>query len=280
MRTLKARALANKQYISVIRLFQHCDVPAGADLNLPRAKKQLLAEFAAAEEGFIEVDGHTYSRHDVLEEIERPDFPSRLTFHEMIWKSPQMLQLLEENTADITTIREAFDPFWNNEEFDHFFSPYFCGPFAYLLRTLLTTPDWEHLAELLCFEGFLEPTEREEALKPIRLFLDENRKILRNVSGENYGIMRPKMTHWVVGQWAPVFNNLPHEFYDIKNDITLLLINIGVGIQKSHRRDCRKISAQLIELQDLPENVRETIVSNHFIYAKPRLRLRQNWWVA
>ena len=70
------------------------------DFNLSRAKKQLQAEFGIAQEGFIEVEGYAYSRHDVFEEIEQPDFSKRLDFHKQIWNSPQILKLLEENTAE------------------------------------------------------------------------------------------------------------------------------------------------------------------------------------
>ena len=37
---LKARALANKQYISIIRLLKHCGIGCDGELNVPRIKKQ------------------------------------------------------------------------------------------------------------------------------------------------------------------------------------------------------------------------------------------------
>src|ERR1043165_2518767 len=100
----KEPALANKQYISIIRLFDHCGISTGDDFNLSRTKKQLQAEFGIAQGGFIEIDGHTYTRHDVFEEIEKPDFIQRLHFHKQIWKSPQILHLLEESSADLVAI--------------------------------------------------------------------------------------------------------------------------------------------------------------------------------
>jgi len=282
IKILKVQALANKQYISIIRLFNHCGISTGEDFNLTRAKKHLDAEFRIAPGGFIEADGYTYTRHDVFEEIERPDFSNRLVFHRQIWKSPHLLQLLEKNNADLGWVEAEFILFWNNKQFDEFFSPYFLGPFNHLSRTLLAERKLKEMSDLLRYEDFLQPADREEAFRPLRVFLDENIRLLRNINGENYTIMRPKISHWIFTDWHLFFNNLPHEFYDEKNDITTRLINLGVAIQKSHRRDCRRMSEQLISLNDTPENIRRTIISNHSAYTGPRagaISWRSGWWI-
>ena len=258
--------MASTQYISIIRLFDHCGISTGDDFNLPRTKKQLQAEFGIAQGGFIQLDGYTYSRHDVFEEIEQLDFPARLIFHKQVWNSPQILQLLENNAVDLTTIKDEFTPFWGNKEFDAFFSPYLAGPFNYLSRTLLADARLKEMGDLLGYEDFLQPAEREEAFRPLRIFLEENIRVLRNTNGDNYKMMRPKIVHWIDTDWHIFFNNLPHEFYDTKNDIATRLINIGVAVQKSRRRDCRTMSQQLVSLQDTPESLRNTIVANHAVY--------------
>lgn len=274
--------MANKQYISIIRLFDYCGVSTGEDFNLPRVKKHLEAEFRIAQSGFIEVDGYTYTRHDVFEEIERPDFAKRLVYHRQIWKSPYILELLEKNNADLVALDNAFILFWNDKQFDEFFSPYFAGPFNYVSRTLLAENKLAEMSHLLSYEDFLQPAEREEAFRPLRIFMDENIRLLRNINGENYDIMRPKIAHWIATDWHLFFNNLPHEFYDEKNDITTRLINLGVAIQRSYRRDCRKMSEQLMSLQDTPESLRSTITSNHAAYtssSRVTLKFRNGWWV-
>ena len=258
--------MANKQYISIIRLFDHCGISTGDDFNLQRAKKQLQAEFGIAQGGFIELDGHTYTRHDIFEEIERPDFNQRLNFHRQIWKSPQILHLLEESAADLVAIHTEFKPFLGNSEFDEFFSPYFVGPFTYLSRTLLAGNKLKEVGTLLAYEDFLQPAEREEAFRPIRVYLDENIRILRNVNQDNYDMMRPKFAHWIETDWYLFFNYLPHEFYEIRNNITTFIINIGVAVQKKRKKDCRMMSEQLISLHETPESLRNIIVSNHAVY--------------
>lgn len=278
--------MASKQYISIIRLFNHLDIPCGEDFNLSRTKKQLQAEFGIAQGGFIEVDGYTYTRHDVFEEVDHPDFPKRLFFHRRLWDSPMILELIETNTANFLGVATEFKNFTGNKDFDEFFSPYFAGPFNYLSRTFLAENKLREVGDLLSYEEFLQPAEREEAFRPIRIFLDENIRLLRNVNKENYDMMRPKISHWMHTDWYIFFNNLPHEFYEVKSDITTYLINIGVAVQKSHRRDCALVSEQLISLNDAPESLREIIVSNHKVYTRSfsssgiSISWRAIFWVA
>src|SRR5690606_38207329 len=91
-------------------------------------------------------------------------------------------------------------------------------------------------------------------------------RIIRNVTKENFKLMRPKIEHWINSDWGFLFSNLPDELYTIKYEIAVKLLNLGVEIQKTHRKDCRRISRQLIELKDAPENLRSLILSNHAAY--------------
>ncbi|RZM05199.1 MAG: hypothetical protein EOO88_55225 [Pedobacter sp.] len=211
--------MANKQYTSIIRLFRHCDIAIEGQFNLSRVKKQLQAEFNIAQGGFIEVEGHTYTRHAVIEEIELPDFEQRLSFHKLIWERPNILSILEQNTGDIAALTDEFRPLWKNAEFDQFLSSYFVGPFNYLSRTLLAKAGFKELAALYAFEPFLMADEREEGLRPVRIFLDDNLRTLRNVTKENYNMMRENIAVWIDAEWNYLFNQLPDEFYERKNDL-------------------------------------------------------------
>ncbi|MEI9955717.1 MAG: hypothetical protein WDM90_05265 [Ferruginibacter sp.] len=166
--TLKAPALA-KQYISPIRLFEHCSIST-TELNISRMKKQLSAEFDFAKTGFIEIDGYTYNKNDVLEEIERPDFFERLQYHSMLWESKNILSIIENNTGNLSYLKQEFDKFQHNKSFDVFFSPYFAAPFSHICRGYLNEGKLYELSTLLLFEDFLQPMEREEALNPSVFF--------------------------------------------------------------------------------------------------------------
>ena len=78
--------------------------------------------------------------------------------------------------------------------------------------------------------------------------------------------MRSKISLWIDKEWHPLFNSLPNEFYDIKQDIIVRLINLGVALQKTHLSDCQKMSEQLISVHDTPENIKQTVTSNHSVY--------------
>lgn len=258
--------MANKQYISPIRLLQHCSIDTEGEINLPRIKKQLNAEFGFAKTGFIEVDDYTYNKTDVLEEIEQPDFTERLKFHQRIWQSKNILSLLENNSTSLAALKNDFDKFQNDKKFDEFFSPYFAAPFNHISRGLLNEGKLYNLSTLLLFEEFLQPADREEAFKAIRIFLDDNLHVFKNISVANYNSYRTKLKHWRSSDWDAFINNLPDDLYEYKNAIAFELINLTVKIQKTNKQDCKVISAGLVHVQGLSENSRETILNNDGVF--------------
>jgi hypothetical protein len=212
--------------------------------------------------------------------LDRTDFFKRLEYHQKIWNAPHLLELLEKHSTSPFKLRPDFALLWNDSDFDEFLSPYLAAPFGNLSRNLLAEKSFGEMAELLCFEGFLLTTERDEAFKPLRLFLEEEARLLRNVHRENYGMLRDKIIHWIEGYWREFFNTLPREFYEIKIQIVTCLVNIGVEIQKERRKDCRSTSKQLAGLTDMPESLRQTILSNHAAYNSSRFQTRNRWWLA
>ena len=61
------------QYQSIIRFFEyaHIDYNNAADFNFTRAKKLVNAEFAMQTDGFIAIDDFSYSKNDILAEMDR-----------------------------------------------------------------------------------------------------------------------------------------------------------------------------------------------------------------
>ena len=275
--------MANKQYISPIRLFQHCSVSYDGEINISRIKKQLVAEFDFAASGFIEIDVHTYNKNDVLEELERTDFIERIKYHRRIYESPNLLSILESNTGNLNVIQSEFDKFQNDKDFDQFFSPYFAAPFNHISRGLLNEGKLYELSTLLLFEDFLQPMEREDGFRSIRIFLEENVRLFKNISKENYGTFRTKVQPWRTSGWDEFLNNLPQELDHFKTDIAVDLINLTVKIQKSHKADCWTISQGLVRLRELPPNLRDTILNNDKVF-NPKASSGSNYgwiiWVA
>lgn len=258
--------MAEKQYISPIRLFDHLGVDYTNDLNTARIKKHLAAEFSMSKDGFIEIDGRTYNRNDVMEEVDRPDFSRRLVYHHRIWKKSALLGMLEDNKIDIPGVKADLDHFQNDPDFDEFFSPYFAGPFNYTSRSLINDNDLFKLGDWLAIEGFVLPAQKEEAFKSIRIFLDDNLRLFRNINQDNYGAFRSKLIHWFRYGWHRFMNNLPEEFHSVKEDIVVHLINHTVRVQRTNREDSQNISNELVQVYGLPENIRKTIEANDKVF--------------
>lgn len=274
--------MASRQYISIIRLFHHLDIPTNEGFNPARVKKQLQAEFGISKDGFIEVDGFTYSRHQVFEELENPGFKDHLRFHQQIWESPQLLQLLESNNADTSSLRAETVFFRNEADFPEFISPFLAGPFSHLSRRLLLEHRFTEVSELLYMEHYLLPAERETAFGPLRLFLDENRRILRNVNSSNYKLMHEQILHWIEGYWGTFLNAVPDDLYEERTDTVVRLVDLTVAIQKTRKKDCVRISSQLLLVTNVPDELRQIIISNDKIYAEATTGSKNLWiiWVA
>lgn len=254
--------MANKQYISPIRLFDHLGIEYREDINISRIKKHLNAEFSVARDGFIETDGHSYNKHDMMAEIESVDFTGRMQYHLQIWKYHFLLVMLENNETNIPEVLSALDNFQSDPGFDEFFSPYFAGPFNIASRYCINNNDLPGLGEWYRLQAFLLPEDREEAFTSTRIFLEDNLRLFNNINKENYHSFRPKVEHWLQWGWHKFLNNLPHEFYHYKEDIAVSLINLTVTLQKTNKDDCRDISNDLLLVKDLREDLQDTIINN------------------
>ncbi len=257
--------MANKQYISPIRLYKHCAVELNPDINISRIKKHLNAEFAIATNGLIEIDGFSYNKHDLFEELEHSDFEKRLNYHQRIWDSKNVLSFLENNEFAYLSFKDELKQFHNDDEFDLFFSTYFAASFSVVLRNKLNELPLASVGNLLLFEPFILSDEREEAFKPLRIFFEENLRLLKNTNKDSYKLMHPKITHWVDYEWSSFINNLPEEFYEEKQEIAFKLTNILAAIQKTNRDDCRKLSYELSSITGLEKELADVIYKNHQI---------------
>lgn len=274
--------MANKQYTSIIRLLTHCDIELNGEVNVPRIKKQLLAEFDFADGGFINIDHYSYSKNDVLEEIGKEDFLQRFIYHKKIWEYKAVLAILENNELRLDELRNEIKTFSGDTDFDQFFSPYFALPFNYVSRNFLNKGELIKQGEWLLFEDFLQPEDREEAFRPLRVFLENNIRLLRNINGDNYKNTRPQLEHWLKPGGSSLLNNLPYEFYGEKAEIVLHLINLTVRIQRTNRKDCKAVSRELTCTTDIPQEYEDLIMSNHKVYTN-QVQATGNtnnyWWI-
>lgn len=264
--TLKVQALANKQYISIVRLLQHSEIDVEGELNVQRVKKQLSAEFNFSPSAIIEIDNYSYNKADVFEELDSPNFAERLVFHKGIWESKHLLAFLEDNQFSYPNFNKEIHAFLNSPAFDAFISPFFAVSFNVVARNYINALQFDNLGYLLSFEDFIIGADREEAFRSIRIFLDENIRYLKNTSKDNFMTMRPKIIHWISSDWSIFINNLPDDFYETKEDLMIPLINLTVSIQRTHFHDCKAVSSQLNQIEEISSHLKETITNNHNIY--------------
>jgi hypothetical protein len=283
--------LANKKYISIIRLLKYADIDYNNEINIARVRKQLNAEFDLAANGIIELDGYAYNKSDVFEEIDNPSFQERIKFHKLLWDNPHFLLILEQNQLNIQEVFKVINNFNNNDDFDQFVSPYFATSFNIISRNYLTEkPQLQELAEWLKFDGFMKNEDREEGYKSIRIFLHDNIKVLKNINTQNFKANAPLMIHWIKLGAGKFLSNLPPELHEEKDDIVLYLINICVYIQKTYNDVCIKLSSELTTVSDLPSELTNLIINNHAAYTGSNRTTsrdsgeKQNWgwliWVA
>jgi hypothetical protein len=272
--------LAEKQYISPVRLFEQLGIDYQDNINIARIKKHLTAEFNLAKDGLIEIDGHAYSRNDVMNEIDREDFAARMVLHQKLWKNHFLLTMLETNEANLPEVRTALNGFQNNIAFDEFFSPWFAGPFNAATRVCINNNNLADLGEWLTMEAFILPAKREEAFRATRIFLDESLKLFNNINKENYSTFKPKLTPWLRYGWYKFLNNLPDELFQYREEIAVDLINLTVQIQKNNKQDCRDISNNLVQVKGLSENLQDTVLNNDKVYNQTGVSSSGNyWWV-
>ncbi len=262
--------MANTQYISIVRLIEDCGFDYSGEIDFQRLKKLLLIGFSHSTDGFIQINEFSYSKQDVLEEIERSDFAARLPYHIKLWNSKGILQLLEKNEVTDTSflIVQEFRQFENDPHFDMFFSSYFKTSFAICSRSLLKPGNYAliKLSELLAFEDFLKGGDREEAFKPIKIFLEEALKLFANLNNDNVKLFSTQLHPWIYESWDRMFNMLPDDLYQLKTDMVIGLINTSIKIRNTSKSDCAAIVGKLIELNNLPQDLKDHIVRLKGLY--------------
>jgi hypothetical protein len=258
--------LDRKPYLSIIRLLEHCGIEYDGAINISRLKKILLAEFGLSPTGIITIEQHSYNKNDIIAEIENTDFSNRLQWHIAIWQCKNVCRFLELDVLHTDELKEEISVFKENDWFKKFISPQLAVAFNYFTRNIVYRKDMEAIRRLLFLNDFLLPEHRVVAFSSLRLFFDEQIKLLRNTTKDSFKLMRPKIKHWAFKRWYKCFNQLPHEFYQQQYDIVFYLIHVTVNIQHRNPHTCYGISRQLTKVKGMPEEISTLIKKNHKIY--------------
>jgi hypothetical protein len=277
--------LANTHYSSIVRLFAHCDIDTQAALNISRIRKQIVAEFAMAEDGFITIDHCTYNKNDVLAEIDDPNFLERWPMHQIVWQNKQILELLEDETINMDTIGQQMNDYRKDDAFIQFISPYLKTPFNNMCRSLLYPPQLSILSVFLKMQQFILPIDAEEAFSSVSKYLHEQERIMRNTTQQNYHINKAELLPWRNDSWSGFLNLLPNHLYEIKEDVVINLINLSVATQNTYSEDAKAYSAEMVKLSGIDAEHRQLILDNHRVFNSSKIGASGNtdpksyWWI-
>jgi hypothetical protein len=276
--------LANTQYKSIIRLLIHCDININEPLNISRIRKQIVAEFAIATDGFIVLDHHTYNKNDVLEELDRTDFEERFTMHLVIWKRKQILTLLEDDVINMDTIGQEMNDVRKDEKFIAFVSPYFKVSFNNMCRSLLYPPQLGILGVFLKMQQFIVPQDEEDAFSSVNKYLLEQERLFRNTTAQNYHLHRNDLMPWRTENCSAFLNMLPTSMYEIREDIVIHLINTTVSTQNTYSSDASAYSLEMVKLTGIDTQYRTLIFENNKVFNSSGIGAttsdsKSYWWI-
>lgn len=257
-------------YQSIIRVLQFAavDVSNTSEVSVARIRKQLNAEFAMAESGMLLIDDIHYNKHDVMEEIERPDFVERLSYHQKVWEHKALLELLEKDSIDIYESYKEWYALHQEPGFVHFLSPYFAFSFNSVMKTLLHMPHFSEATNWLKFTVFLEPLHEEQAYEATRLFLSEQLHLFNNVNKDTFYRHINDIRMWEREPWGDFINQLPDALFTYIDDIGVAIINFTAQVQRTERDMCERMSFQLMRLTRISPENRKIIQDNHRIFTK------------
>ncbi len=225
-------------YQSFTRVLAHCGVNTiDANLSLAQLKKIILAEFAFSQNGLLVIDGFEYNKNDILKELEDPNLQNNLRCHATIWEEKGLLDFLEQDILDMDIANSNWRKLNWDKAFVQFVSPYFAESFNAVMNHVLKEPNFSSATELNSLNGFLQDADQETAYRSVRIFLNDNTHMFRNLNEKTYS-KEPKVVVWTKQQFAPFLNSLPFSFSHQINKLAVSLINFLVTIQAKNKKYC------------------------------------------
>jgi len=257
------------RYQSIIRFFDyaHIEYTESTTFNSSRAKKLVNAEFAMQPDGIIDIDGFSYTKQDLLSELEHPAFSQRLEQHKRIWDNKPLLELLEKDKVNLSQ-KPAWFHLAYAPHFAEFVSPYFAPVFDRVMRAILANNNLLNAALWLDYLPFVAPEDQEEALRSTRMYLSEASRFFKNLNDESYKTREGELYKWHHYNWSAFINKLPDSLLGYVDELISSIINFTVRIQKSNRTLCYELSKEMLLVNNANFSLRQLVRSNHETYKK------------
>jgi hypothetical protein len=253
-------------FVSIIRLLDYCNIDYSdlEQLNIPRIKKQIAAEFNFAPQGFIPIEEHIYNKNEVFQTLDAANAKELISYHLSVYEHKTLLQLLEKGHAE-NIVPQDISSFVHHEGFVRFISPYFAPVYNREMKHRLATAGFERAADWIPFCRLLLTTDGEKAFQSTTAYLEEALRLFRNLNKETFFSRREEVLPWT-HPFGRFLNWLPDMLYPQKEALAIQLINFCVEIQEADRAICYKISNSMLELNFLDSFHTKLIRDNHLVY--------------
>lgn len=257
------------EYRSLVRFFEYAGLEPEdlATTTLPRMKKLAQAEFALQPDGVLMLEGISFTGNDVSQELDHPDAQQRLQYHLSVWEHKGLLELLEQDHLHMDTMDQWY-VLHQDEGFRYFISPYFATAFHSAMSTLLHSRDLYSAASWMDYLVFVRPEDEEQAVRSVRLFLEDALRLFRNLNDTSYGDRLQELEVWRDDSWSLFINKLPPSLAPYADELANAIINFTVRVQKVNPKLCYELSAGLIKLRHIDYSLKRLILNNHEVYRK------------
>ncbi|HVF97237.1 MAG TPA: hypothetical protein VM871_07960, partial [Flavisolibacter sp.] len=238
-------------YRSPVRLVKHAfeETDVYSSQAIARARKKLMAEISLSGDE-IQLDDIAYSRNDastLLDLVSEEDWK----VHSVIYAHKGLLHFLEKETFNDEDLKRA-DAYLYNTNFVQTVSPYFAHSFNAVSGRLLKAENFDELAKLLNYQGYIIPEHSHEAYQKIRTHLSDLAYTLRNLSWEKF-VVDESLLHFVFSdEWKRFLNALPSSFTAQRDELVETLINIVLHFQ--HKATWYYLHRVLVQLRSIETN--------------------------
>lgn len=251
-----------QKYKSPIRFFEASGMSVSElATQANKAKKIVQAEFATAEQGFIELDGHIYNKQELLTFLNHPNLEEEINFHSNIWKYKSLLDFLEQDIWDQE--QNSWEMMFHQQGFVKNISPYVAHSFLQVSRYLLQQQNLELLASFMHLDRFIVEEDKEAAYSAINNYINEQYKVFKNLNTETYLAKTDLIAPWTSQMWYDIFNRLPNALDHLIDDFTRKVTDFLVDIQHIDRSKAVHLAYNLSRITRLDYEMTELTKSNY-----------------
>lgn len=254
-------------YTPIIALLDYCNISYTdiENLNIPKIKKQITAEFGFSDSGILEIDGSTYNKNEVLNVIDANNFIAVLGYQIAIKHQPKFQEFLI--TGNIPKdIYKIINYYTTDHLFISYISPYIAPLFNREMKSRLQKHNFDGAKDWLTLTSLITEEDLEVAFESTRAFLTDSIKLFKNLNKDSFVLRMDEVKPWRYG-WASLLNELPNFLLTQKEELAFKLFDFTLKIYKTNTLWAFRISSELIYLNYVTYSLSESINHNYKFFS-------------